>query len=84
MYSVETDSHALEQLAGLPDEALPAYAELMAFLELAPWSGEAYHRQRLRAAMRTHAFGHDSRGLVIYMVLEEQRRVVVLRVLWVP
>jgi hypothetical protein len=32
--------------------------------------------------MRTHAFGDHSTGLVIYLILEQQRRVIVLRVLW--
>lgn len=63
MYSVETDSDALEQLAALPDEALPIYAELMAFLEVAPWSGDAYNRQRPDANMRTHAFGDHLQGV---------------------
>jgi len=81
VYSLETDHEALEQIAALPSEALSPYAELMAVLEVAPWSGDAYNRQRPEANMRTHSFG-DSAGLVIYLVLEDQRRVVVLRVIW--
>jgi hypothetical protein len=82
MYTVETDSDALEQVAALPAEALARYAELMALLEVAPWSGDTYNRQRPEANMRTHAFGDDDKGLAIYLVLEQQRRVVVLRVQW--
>jgi hypothetical protein len=33
--------------------------------------------------MRTHPFGDHHQGLVTYLVLEDQRRVVVLRVMWV-
>ena len=33
--------------------------------------------------MRTHTFGPHSEGLAIYLVLERDRRVVVLRVLWI-
>jgi hypothetical protein len=32
--------------------------------------------------MRTHALGEHGQGLVIYVILDDQRRVVVLRVLW--
>ena len=54
----------------------------MALLETALWSGEAYNRQRPDANMRTHAFGQRDQGLAIYLILDDQRRVVVLRVLW--
>jgi hypothetical protein len=83
VYSVESEQLALEQVAALPAEALPFYAELMALLETAPWSGEPYNRQRPDANMRTHVFGEHDRGLVTYLILDDQRRVVVLRVLWV-
>jgi len=39
VYSVESEHHALEQVAALPAEALPYYAELMTVLETAPWGG---------------------------------------------
>jgi hypothetical protein len=32
--------------------------------------------------MRSHTFGSGGRGLAIYYILEDQRRVVVVRVLW--
>lgn len=83
MYSVETIPEVLDQVAALPADALTSYAEVMALLEVAPWSGEAYNRQRFEANMRTHVFGKQGEGVAIYMILENQRRVVVLRVLWV-
>jgi hypothetical protein len=82
VYSVESEQLAGEQVAALPAEALPFYAELMVLLETAPWSGEAYNMQRPDANMRTHAFGQHDQGLAIYLILEDQRRVIVLRVLW--
>ena len=81
MYSVESEQHALEQVAALPAEALPRYAELMTVLETAPWGGEAYDRQR-PGNMRTCLFGQHDQGMAIYLILDDQRRVVVLRVLW--
>jgi len=32
--------------------------------------------------MRTHVFGQHDRGMAVYLILDDQRRVVVLRVLW--
>jgi hypothetical protein len=83
MYSVETEAAAVNEIAELPAEALPAYAELISLLEVAPWSGNPYNLQRPDTNMRTHTFGDGSHGLAIYLVLEEDRRVVVLRVLWI-
>ncbi|MGH3544668.1 MAG: hypothetical protein ACRDPW_01850 [Mycobacteriales bacterium] len=54
----------------------------MTVLEVAPWSGESYNRQRPNANMRTHVFSDHQLGLAIYLILEQQRRVIVLRVLW--
>jgi len=83
MYSIHTDSAILEQVETLPADALPFYAELLALLQIAPWSGHAYNRERPEANMRTHTFGADGEGMVIYLVLEDQRRVSLLQVLWV-
>jgi hypothetical protein len=82
VYSVESEQHALDQVAALPAEALPHYAELMTVLETAPWGGEAYDRQRPDGNMRTSLFGQRGQEMVIYLILDDQRRVVVLRVLW--
>jgi hypothetical protein len=55
MYSVETEVDALDEVAALPAEALPEYAELMTLLEVAPWSGDP-----LQPAVpgREHAHAH--------------------------
>jgi hypothetical protein len=82
VYSVETDVEAVPEVEALPADALDAYAELMVVLETAPWSGKLLNRERPSANMRSHTFGSDGRGLAIYYILEDQRRVVVVRVLW--
>ena len=46
-------------------------------------AGDPYHLQRPDANMRTHTFGEGARGLAIYLVLEADRRIVILRVPWV-
>lgn len=82
MYSVEWEQHALDQITALPAEAFSFYAELVTLLQIEPWSGDAYDRQRPDANMRTQAFGEHREGLVIYMILDDQQRVIVLRVIW--
>jgi hypothetical protein len=82
VYSVEWEQPAREQAEALPAGALPSYAELVTLLEIGPWSGEPYNSERPDASIRTHVFGGHAEGLVIYLILDDQRRVVVLRVIW--
>jgi hypothetical protein len=76
MYSVEWEHNALGQLAALPAEALPFCAELVTVLQVAPWSGDAYDRQRPDSNMRAHTFGKHGEGLAVYVILDDQRRVI--------
>ena len=73
-YPVETEVAALDEVAALPAHALPAYAEPMTLLAVAPWSGDPYHLQRPDANMRTHTFGEGARGLAISHVLDHPHR----------
>ena len=82
MYFVEITGEAADQIAALPADALLPLAAVIDLIELAPWSGDAYNRERSEANMRALAFGPDDRGLAIYLVLDRARRVVLLRVLW--
>lgn len=81
MFTVETDGPAQQQIDALPAGALAAYAELRVVLETAPWSGRPYHRDNPDGALRTHTFGIH--GLVVYLILDDQRRVDVLMVQWI-
>jgi hypothetical protein len=81
VYSVEWEQGAQVQAAALPREALSPLAELMALLEIAPWSGDPY-RTQADPGMLTPVFGKRAEGLAIYLILEDQRRVVVVRVVW--
>lgn len=81
MYTVETDGQSQEQIEALPADALAAYAELRVVLETAPWSGRPYRPENPDGALRVRTFG--GRGLVVYLILEDQRRVDVLMVQWV-
>ncbi|MDF5756379.1 hypothetical protein [Spongiactinospora sp. TRM90649] len=82
MYQVEDDDEAALAIAALPKEALPHFRELIRLLELQPWAGNALYRSKQDGQIRTHAFGQQAEGLVFYLIMEEERRVVVLRVLW--
>jgi hypothetical protein len=82
VYKVESADEAGHEVALLPEAVLPAYASSIDLLMLHPWGGESLRRTDPESPMRTHVFGADGAGLAIYLVLEDQQRVVVLRVLW--
>ena len=83
MYTVTTDEQTQQQLDALPARALAPFAELRATLEVAPWHGDPYNRFKPDSSMRTHTFGPNGEGLVIYLILEDQRRVDLVNILWV-
>ncbi|MGB6164245.1 MAG: hypothetical protein WCF33_05275 [Pseudonocardiaceae bacterium] len=64
----------------MPVEALAAYAELRVVLETDPWSGRSINRDNPQGAVRVGLFG--THGMVVYLILEDQRRVEVLLVQW--
>jgi hypothetical protein len=82
LYTVETTDEVSDQVAMLSRDALHAFAELVDLLELHPWSGDAYSDQNPDGNMRAHVFGPLREGLAIYMILEREQRVIMLRVLW--
>lgn len=82
MYRVDTDALAEPQVAALPPHALAPYAELRTLLEVDPWSGDAINSRNPDAAVRTRTFGSHHEGFVAFLILEEQRRVDILTVMW--
>ncbi|MGH3430344.1 MAG: hypothetical protein ACRDRI_23255 [Pseudonocardiaceae bacterium] len=83
MYRVVTYREALEQIAALPAEALPSYAEVIGVLELTPSGGRPYNEDKPDGPMRELVFGADGEGTVTYLILEQQREVHVILVQWV-
>ena len=83
MYEVSPDEQSRPQIDALPAPALPFFAEVCATLELAPWNGSPINDAFPDAPVRTLAFGPDHQGLVTYLVLEDLRRVDILKVLWI-
>ncbi len=72
----------MKQIATLPYEALSHYAQALGVLEVAPWNGDPYNFANPEGAMRAMIFG-EGRGKVIYLILEDQRRVDVLKIMWI-
>ncbi|TMR11511.1 hypothetical protein ETD86_35580 [Nonomuraea turkmeniaca] len=80
MYDVELDPVAEQQRDTLPADALAAFMELRALLEVAPWSGQPLRPDNPKANMLTHTFG--GYGVATYVALEERRLVYVVRLVW--
>ena len=82
MYRVTTDEKSQPQIEALPPEALAPFAEARAVIEIAPWNGDSLHDDYPGAPVRTLAFGPGHQGLLTYLILDDQRRVDLLDVLW--
>lgn len=82
MYRVITDPQAREQLAALPARLLGDYARVLDALEVAPWNGEPQHAHNPQGEVRRWLFGPGGAAQVIYLIVERDREVHVLRVLW--
>ncbi|MBF6548845.1 hypothetical protein [Nocardia brasiliensis] len=66
----------------MPVELLTPFAELIAFLELTPWAGQPYQPGNPDGNLRKMVFGPAGEALATYLILEEQRRVVVVSLIW--
>ncbi|OZM83761.1 hypothetical protein [Pseudonocardia sp. MH-G8] len=82
MYEITTDEQSRQQIDALPADALAPFTEARAVLELVPWNGAPYHRNRPESPMRALTFGPNREGDIVYLVLEDRRRVDILVVLW--
>ena len=52
MYRLVPDAATLDQVAALPVDALLAYADVLAVLELKPWAGGRHSVRACRACQR--------------------------------
>ena len=82
MYTISADDESEDQIDALPHDALVWFAEVRAMLEVAPWNGPAYNSRKPDSPMRSVPFGPDSQGMVIYLIVDDLRRVDLLRVVW--
>lgn len=82
MYEVNSDD-VTDHLALLPISALRAFAEVRTTLEVAPWSGESANFGNPGGAVRFLAFSSsDGSAFVYYLILEAERRVDLLELIW--
>jgi hypothetical protein len=79
-YGFDVDPVAQAQIRALPSAALGALAEAMSMLELTPWSGRPINEDNPQGNVRVLPFG--TAALIAYLILDDQRRVDVLEVLW--
>jgi plasmid stabilization system protein ParE len=79
VYEVNLFDEARTTLAGLPPDALKSLAELFDLLAIQPYAGRLYGRPS--SDLRTIALA-DGRILAVWLVLEDQQRVEILRILW--
>ncbi len=69
-------------IAVLPNSVLPSLGEVFDVLRIAPWNGLPYNDDKPDGAMRHWAFGPGALGDVVYPILENARRVEVVRLTW--
>lgn len=81
-YKIDIDPAVVDQIHALTPEAVAALPEVFAVLELAPWNGLLYNKQLPDGSMRELLFGAGGQEKVTYLILENQRRVDVLKVMW--
>lgn len=83
MYRVTTDERSQPQIEALPSAAGAPFAEARVVLEVSPWSGDPLIAAQPDTGLRTLAFGPSGQGMITYLILEDQRRVDILDVLWI-
>lgn len=78
-YVVDVHPPASAQVEALPIDAARRLAEVFVVLELTPWVGRPLVEGRPEAPTRCPMLGT---GMVVYLILEDQRIVDVLDVQW--
>lgn len=82
MYTVGTSKQVDEQIGALPAQALAGFHEVTVFLQVAPWNGNPFIRERPDSPMRTRTFGDGGLGMVTYLIIEYRRLVEIIQVVW--
>lgn len=82
MYKIEIYPDAQDQIGALPVAAQYLLSEAFAVIQLVPWNGLSVNKQNPEGALRRFLFGPEGAGMVTYLVLDDQREVHVVQVLW--
>lgn len=82
MYRLVTYPEAADQIAELPAHLLASYAAAIAEMKTQPWAAPSHNSNNPGGAVRQWLFGPLGSGQVLYLVLERDREVHVLRVVW--
>ncbi|GAB3457549.1 hypothetical protein [Actinophytocola sediminis] len=81
-YKIEVYPEVRDQIQALPPELLKEFAEAVSMLELTPWNSKPLNEDNPNAAVRQISFGYNGAVLLTFLILELQRRVDVLAVMW--
>jgi hypothetical protein len=82
MYTVGQSKQVDEQIAALPAEALAPFLEATVFLQVAPWNGSPFVKERPDAPLRSRTFGEGGAGMITYLIIEYRRVVEIVQVIW--
>ena len=82
MYWIRPDDQVVDQISALPPKALDPFAEVLALLEVAPHAGLLLNEAK-PDVLRDVLFGPDTQGKLTYLLLEDQREVHLLRLVWI-
>ncbi|MGI8815650.1 MAG: hypothetical protein ACR2G2_10370 [Pseudonocardia sp.] len=77
-----TYPEAADQIDALPPHLLLDYLRALDAVAIAPWVGAPHHANNPDAEVRRWLFGPLGVGQMLYLVLERDREVHVLRVVW--
>lgn len=81
-YTIEVHPEAQAAIEALPPRGLHALVEVFALLELSPWTGPSVNPlANPDAPLRNLPFG-AANGMVTYLVLEREREVHIVSLLW--
>lgn len=82
-YLIEISPEAREQIRALPPQLPKQLAEVMAMLELTPWHSKPINERNPDGSVRQLTFGDTGEALLTFLILEQQRRVDILEVMWI-
>jgi hypothetical protein len=83
VYRVTIDERSQPQIEALPAAAGAPFAETRVVLEVAPRSGDPLIGAKPDGGIRTMIFGSSGEGMITCLILEDQRRVDILDVVWI-